>query len=136
VNIPFERGLLGHSDADVLIHAIIDALLGAAGAKDIGFHFPASDPAFKGISSLRLLESTREIVKDKGFSIVNIDATIIAQRPKLLPFLEQMRQNIAKALEISSDSINIKAKSPEGLGFSGKEEGMEAIAIALITERD
>lgn len=136
LSIPFERGLLGHSDADVLIHAVIDALLGAAGEKDIGFHFPASDPKYKDISSLKLLSFTSEILKGKGFFVVNIDATIIAQRPKLLPFLEQMRQNIARVLEIAPDSVNIKAKSTEGLGFCGREEGMEAIAVALITQKD
>lgn len=132
VKIPWEKGLLGHSDADVLIHAIMDALLGAAALGDIGKHFPDTDPKYKGISSVLLLEHVSELLKEKGFGIVNIDATIIAQKPKMAPHIPQMRENIAKALGIGISSLNIKATTEEGLGFTGREEGIASQAICLL----
>lgn len=135
ITIPFERGLLGHSDADVLIHAIIDALLGAAGLGDIGQHFPASDQKYKDISSIKLLLETKEKISERGFVVVNLDATIVAQRPKLSSFLADMKLNVAKALDLEPDRINIKAKCPEGLGFCGREEGIEAFCVALLMSR-
>lgn len=132
VEIPFEKGLLGHSDADVLLHAIMDALLGAAALGDIGKHFPDTDPKYKGISSITLLEHVGRLLTDKLFIIGNIDATIIAQKPKLLPYMEQMIKNVAKALNISEGQINIKATTEEGLGFTGNGEGMSAQAVALL----
>lgn len=132
VPVPFERGLLGHSDADVLIHAIIDALLGAAGLGDIGQHFPASDQRYKDISSIKLLLETKEKLSQRGFEVVNLDATIVAQRPKLISLLEDMKLNLAKSLDVEADRINIKAKCPEGMGFCGREEGIEAFCVALL----
>lgn len=132
VKIPWDKGLLGHSDADVLIHAIMDALLGAAALGDIGKHFPDTDPKYKGISSVLLLEHVSELLKEKGFGIVNIDATIIAQKPKMAPHIPQMRENIAKALGIGISSLNIKATTEEGLGFTGREEGIASQAICLL----
>lgn len=132
VKIPFEKGLLGHSDADVLLHAIMDALLGAAGLGDIGKHFPDTDPQYKGISSLRLLECVGTLLEEHNYIIENIDATIIAQRPKLRPYIEEMEENTAKALGIETNQINIKATTEEGLGFTGTEEGMSAQAICML----
>lgn len=132
VEIPYEKGLLGHSDADVLIHAIMDALLGAAALGDIGKHFPDNDEQYRGISSVKLLEHVRELIADEGYVIGNIDATIIAQRPKMSPYREQMRENIAKALGISINQIGIKATTEEGLGFTGAGEGISSQAIALL----
>ena len=132
VKIPHRLGLLGHSDADVLVHAIMDALLGAAAEGDIGGHFPDTDEKFKGISSLTLLASVRDILKSKGYSIVNLDSTIIAQKPKLSEYIFQMRKNIADTLGITEDRINVKATTEEHLGFSGREEGISAHAVALI----
>ena len=132
VTIPYEKGLLGHSDADVLIHAIMDALLGAAAMGDIGQHFPDNDPQYEGISSLLLLEKTASLLKESGWSVGNIDATIIAQKPKMAPHIEKMRQNIASVLNIGQDRINIKATTEEGLGFTGRGEGIAAQAAALI----
>lgn len=132
VKIPHTMGLLGHSDADVLLHAIMDALLGAAGLGDIGKHFPDTDPQYKGISSIRLLESVAEKIQEKGYMVENIDATIIAQKPKMRPHIEQMEQNIAKALGISAEQINIKATTEEGLGFTGTEEGISSQAICAL----
>ena len=132
VTIPWERGLLGHSDADVLLHAIMDALLGAAALGDIGKHFPDTDPRYKGISSILLLKHVGTLLYEHGYKIGNIDATIIAQKPKLAPFREQMVKNIANALEISTDQICVKATTEEGLGFTGKEEGIASQAIALL----
>jgi len=132
VKIPYEKGLLGHSDADVLLHAISDALLGAAALGDIGKHFPDSDPAFKGISSLLLLKKVGELIEDKGFLIENIDATIIAQAPKMRPHIDAMRENIAGALRITVDQVSVKATTEEGLGFTGTGEGISAQAICLL----
>lgn len=132
VKIPYEKGLLGHSDADVLLHAIMDALLGAAGLGDIGKHFPDKDPKYSGISSLLLLKKTGELLEEENLVIGNIDATVIAQRPKLLPYMEEMKQNIAQTLGIEVSQVNIKATTEEGLGFTGTGEGMSAQAICLL----
>ena len=132
VTIPYEKGLLGHSDADVLLHAIMDALLGAAALGDIGKHFPDTDSAYKGISSIRLLEHVGKLIDDKLYVIGNIDATIIAQRPKMAPHIEQMRENVAKALHIDVDQVNIKATTEEGLGFTGTGEGISSQAIVCL----
>lgn len=133
VNIPYEKGLLGHSDADVLLHAIMDALLGAAALGDIGKHFPDTDPAYKGISSLVLLEKVGELLAEKSFLIENIDATIIAQAPKMRPHIDTMRENIAKALGLDVEFVNVKATTEEGLGFTGTGEGISAQAICMLT---
>ena len=132
VEIPYDKGLLGHSDADVLLHAIIDALLGACALGDIGKHFPDTDNAFKGISSIALLEETGNLVFKAGYIINNIDATIIAQKPKMLPHIEHMRKNISKALDIDIDNINIKATTEEGLGFTGEMLGISSQSIASV----
>jgi 2-C-methyl-D-erythritol 2,4-cyclodiphosphate synthase len=133
VEIPYEKGLLGHSDADVLLHAIMDALLGAAALGDIGKHFPDTDEKFKGISSLLLLKEVGKLLKEKGFMIENIDSTVIAQKPKMAPHIENMIKNISDALAISIDRINVKATTEEGLGFTGREEGISANSICLLT---
>ncbi|MDY3111003.1 MAG: 2-C-methyl-D-erythritol 2,4-cyclodiphosphate synthase [Lachnospiraceae bacterium] len=133
VEIPYEKGLLGHSDADVLLHAIMDALLGAAALGDIGKHFPDTDPAYKGISSIKLLEHVGSLLEENCFLIENIDATIIAQAPKMRPYIDAMRQNIANALCIMVDQVNVKATTEEGLGFTGSGEGISAQAICLLT---
>ena len=132
VEIPFEKGLLGHSDADVLLHAIMDSLLGACALGDIGKHFPDTDPKYKGISSIKLLEETGMLILQKGYSINNIDATIIAQKPKMRPHIDLMRKNIADALNIDIDQINIKATTEEGLGFTGEMLGISAQSIASV----
>ena len=132
VNIPYEKGLLGHSDADVLLHAISDALLGAAALGDIGKHFPPDDPKFLDADSLLLLKEVGRLVADAGYSISNIDSTVIAQKPKLLPFIEDMRKNIANALSISVNQVSVKATTEEKLGFTGNGEGISAHAVALI----
>ncbi|WP_142413996.1 2-C-methyl-D-erythritol 2,4-cyclodiphosphate synthase [Hathewaya massiliensis] len=132
VTIPYEKGLLGHSDADVLLHAISDSLLGAAGLGDIGTHFPDTDPKYKGISSIILLEKVGELLNSKGYKIGNIDATIIAQKPKMLPYIVDMKNNISKALNISIDAINVKATTEEGLGFTGIGEGISSQCICLL----
>lgn len=132
VEIPFEKGLLGHSDADVLLHAIMDSLLGACALGDIGRHFPDTDIKYKGISSINLLEETARIIFENGYSINNIDATIIAQKPKMSPHIETMKKNIAKALNIDINQINIKATTEEGLGFTGEMLGISAQSIASI----
>ncbi|MEE1113991.1 MAG: 2-C-methyl-D-erythritol 2,4-cyclodiphosphate synthase [Eubacterium sp.] len=134
VEIPYEKGLLGHSDADVALHAIMDALLGAAALKDIGYHFPDTDPAYEGASSLRLLERTGEMLDEKMYLIENIDCTIIAQRPKLRPYLDRMAENVANALHLSTDQVNIKATTEEGLGFTGSGEGIAAQAVCLLQQ--
>lgn len=134
VKIPWEKGLLGHSDADVLIHAVMDALLGAAALGDIGKHFPDTDPAYKGISSILLLERVTKLLREKGYEIGNIDATIIAQKPKMAPHIPQMRKNLAQAMGVEEDRINIKATTEEGLGFTGRGEGIASQAICLLEE--
>ena len=133
VEIPYEKGLLGHSDADVLLHAIMDALLGAAALGDIGRHFPDTDPAYKGISSLKLLEHVGALLEEHYFLIENIDATIIAQAPKMRPFIDTMRKNIADTLHIDLSQVNVKATTEEGLGFTGSGEGISSQAICLLT---
>ena len=132
VEIPWEKGLLGHSDADFLVHAVMDALLGAAALGDIGKHFPDTDPAYKGISSILLLRHVTELLKKHGYTIGNIDATIIAQKPKMAPHILKMRENMAEAMGISVDCLNVKATTEEGLGFTGREEGIAAQAICLL----
>ena len=132
VEIPFEKGLLGHSDADVLLHAIMDSLLGACALGDIGKHFPDTDSKYKGISSIELLKETGILISNQGYSINNIDATIIAQKPKMSPHIELMRKNIANALNIDVDQVNIKATTEEGLGFTGKMLGISAQSIASV----
>ncbi|GAA0178055.1 2-C-methyl-D-erythritol 2,4-cyclodiphosphate synthase [Clostridium sediminicola] len=132
VNIPFEKGLLGHSDADVLLHAIMDSLLGAAALGDIGRHFPDTDNGYKGISSLLLLEKVRDILKDNGYKIINIDATIVAQKPKMAPHITKMVENISNSLNIPTTSINVKATTEEGLGFTGSGSGISCQSICLI----
>lgn len=132
VRIPFEKGLLGHSDADVLLHAICDSLLGAAALGDIGKHFPDTDEKYKDINSMELLSNVGEMLKNNGYKVVNIDSTVIAQRPKLLPYIEQMRENISNALNISADDVSVKATTEEGLGFTGAGEGIAAHAVSLI----
>ena len=132
VEIPYEKGLLGHSDADVMLHAVMDALLGAAALGDIGLHFPDTDPKYKGASSIKLLEHVGRLLEENGYVIENIDATIIAQRPKMRPHIDQMRENMAKALKIDVDQINVKATTEEGLGFTGSGEGISSQAICAI----
>lgn len=135
VEIPWEKGLLGHSDADVLIHAVMDALLGAAALGDIGKHFPDTDPAYKGISSIKLLKHVAALLEQNGYEVGNIDATVIAQKPKMAPHIPQMRKNMAEALGISESQINVKATTEEGLGFTGRGEGIASQAICLLTEK-
>lgn len=132
VKIPYEKGLLGHSDADVLLHAIMDALLGAAALGDIGKHFPDSDPVYKGISSLRLLEHVGALLERENYQIINIDATIIAQKPKMAPYIPQMVKNVAEILKIEENQVNIKATTEEGLGFTGTGEGISSQAICSL----
>lgn len=132
VEIEYEKGLLGHSDADVLVHAIMDALLGAAALGDIGKHFPDTDPKYKGISSIYLLECVARLLKENGYSIENIDSIVAAQRPKLSPHIEKMTENIANALGIEKSRVSIKATTTEGLGFEGRGEGISAYAVCLI----
>jgi 2-C-methyl-D-erythritol 2,4-cyclodiphosphate synthase len=132
VTIPFEKGLLGHSDADVLVHAACDALLGAAGLADIGHHFPDSDARYKNIYSIELLRQTYELVRKSGYLLINMDATVFAQAPKLAPHREAMQQTMAQAMKVSADQINVKATTTEGLGEVGAGEGMAAMCVALI----
>ena len=134
VNIPFEKGLLGHSDADVLTHAVMDALLGAAALGDIGGHFPDSDPAYKGADSLALAREVAKLLQAKNYRVGNVDATILAQAPKLAPHIPQMRENLALALGIPVDAISVKATTEEGLGFTGSGEGIAAHAVCLLEE--
>ena len=134
VEIPYEKGLLGHSDADVLLHALMDALLGAAALGDIGKLFPDHDPAYAGADSRKLLERVATILEEKHYCIGNVDCTVIAQRPKLAPFIQQMRQNIAETLGLSIDRVSVKATTEEGLGFTGEGLGIAAQAIALLEE--
>lgn len=133
VEIPYEKGLLGHSDADVLLHAIMDALLGAGALGDIGKHFPDTDPAYKGISSMELLKRVGSLLEEHFYLIENIDATIIAQAPKMRPYIDTMRKNIAQALGISMEQVNVKATTEEGLGFTGSGQGISSQAICLLT---
>lgn len=133
VSIPHEKGLLGHSDADVLLHAIMDSLLGALALGDIGKHFPDTDKSYKNISSLLLLEKVADLINSKGYKVENIDSTIIAQRPKLAPYIAEMRENISKTLKISIDNVSVKATTEEGLGFSGREEGISSQSICLLS---
>lgn len=132
VRIEFPKGLSGHSDADVLLHAIMDALLGAAGLGDIGRHFPPGDPAFKDISSVLLLERTAALIREKGFSVVNVDATVVCEAPRLKDLIPEMEKNIAGTLGLDVDRVNVKATTTEGLGFTGTKEGIEAHAVALV----
>ena len=132
VEIPHSLGLLGHSDADVLLHAIMDALLGAAALGDIGKHFPDTDDHYKGISSLKLREHVAQLLQKHGYEIGNIDATVIAQKPKLRPYIEEMEKNIAEVLGISGDQINVKATTEEGLGFTGEQQGISSQAICCL----
>ncbi len=132
VKIPYERGLLGHSDADVLLHAIMDSLLGAAGLGDIGQHFPDTDPAFKGADSMELLSHVGRLIHEAGYEVGNIDATIIAQAPKMKPHIPAMEENVARALGIEQSQVNIKATTEEGLGFTGSGEGISSQSICLL----
>lgn len=132
VEIPYEKGLLGHSDADVLLHAISDSLLGAAALGDIGKHFPDTDPEYKGADSLKLLFCVVKLIEEKGYKVVNIDATVIAQAPKLAPYILKMRENIAKALNVDIDFVSVKATTEEKLGFTGRKEGVSAHCVCLI----
>ena len=135
VTIPYEKGLLGHSDADVLLHAIMDALLGAAALGDIGKHFPDTDDKYKGISSIKLLVHVAGLLREHGYEVGNIDATVIAQKPKMAPHIPQMRKNMAEALGIPESKINVKATTEEGLGFTGSGEGISSQAICLLTDK-
>ena len=132
VKIPYEKGLLGHSDADVLTHAIIESLIGAMALKDIGTHFPDNDPKYEGISSLLLLDETNKLLKDNGYKIINIDSLILIEKPKMAPYIDKMRENIAEHLNIDISQINIKATRGEGLGFVGESKGVMAEAVCLI----
>lgn len=135
VDIPYEKGLLGHSDADVLLHAIADALLGALAMGDIGKHFPDTDPAFKGADSMKLLEHVVGLIKAKGYCVGNLDATIIAQKPKMAPHIQSMRENVARACGVEVERINVKATTEEGLGFTGTGEGISAHAVVLLSQQ-
>ena len=132
VNIPYEKGLLGHSDADVLLHAITDAILGAAALGDIGKHFPDTDPAYHNADSMKLLAEAVRLIEEKGYEIGNVDATVIAQRPKLLNYIPTMKENISKTLKVDPDQVNVKATTEERLGFTGREEGIAAQAICSL----
>lgn len=134
VNIPHEKGLLGHSDADVLLHAVMDALLGAAALGDIGKHFPDTDEKYKGADSMKLLSEVAALIRSRGYRIENIDSTVIAQAPKLAPYIETMRKNIAKAAGCSPDAVNVKATTEEHLGFTGEKLGISAHAVCLISK--
>lgn len=134
VNIPHKTGLLGHSDADVLLHAIMDSLLGALALGDIGYHFPDTDKKYKNISSIKLLEEVSSLISNKGYIIQNIDSTIIAEKPKLQPYIQEIRLNISNALNINIDKISVKATTEEGLGFTGSEQGIAAQSICLLTQ--
>lgn len=136
VNVPYEYGLDGHSDADVLLHAICDALLGSLALGDIGKHFPDTDPAYHNIDSKKLLAASAALVKERGFTVVNVDATVIAQKPKLAPFIDDMRQTIAAALDTDVSCVSVKATTEEGLGFTGALEGVAAHAVALVQNNE
>jgi len=134
IEVPHELGLLGHSDADVLLHAVCDAMIGAAALGDIGRHFPDTSPEFKGISSLVLLRRTADLIREKGYRLKNIDSTIVAQKPRLLPFIPQMVAKISDTVGVPADCVNIKGKTTETLGFAGREEGIAAYAVVLVEE--
>ena len=136
VDVPYAKGLLGHSDADVLLHALSDAILGAIGEGDIGRHFPDTDPAYKGADSIELLRHVMDLADARGYRITNVDTTIVAQRPKLAPFIPQMRLNIARALSTEEDRVNVKATTTEELGFAGRGEGIAAYAVALLEQKN
>jgi 2-C-methyl-D-erythritol 2,4-cyclodiphosphate synthase len=135
VKIPYEKGLLGHSDADVLLHAVMDAVLGALGAGDIGRHFPDTDERYRGADSMALAATVADVMRERGFCVGNVDATVIAQRPKLAPYIEEMRKNIAAALGCSPDDVNVKATTEEGLGFTGAGEAIAAHAVCLLVRK-
>ena len=135
VEVPYVKGLLGHSDADVLLHALSDAILGAIGEGDIGRHFPDTDPTYKGADSIKLLEHVMSLADAKGYRIGNVDTTVVAQRPKLAPFIQQMKANIAKALSTEDDRVNVKATTTEELGFAGRGEGIASYAVALLEKK-
>lgn len=136
VKIPHSMGLLGHSDADVALHALADALLGACGLGDIGRHFPDTDPKYKGISSMILLEDVMEKVSEAGFRVENADVTIVCQKPKISPYIEQMKENLQKVLKTAKNAVNVKATTTEKLGFEGREEGISAMAVVLLTDKE
>lgn len=136
VKIAYHQGLAGHSDADVLCHALGDALLGAAGLGDLGRHFPDTDPRYKGISSLRLLETIISLLHQQGYGIENVDATVVAQAPKIAPYIQEMQTVLSKVLNLSAERINVKATTTEGLGFAGRQEGIAAYAVALLVKTD
>ncbi len=136
VEIPFEKGLLGHSDADVLIHAIMDGLLGALALGDIGQHFPDTDETYKGISSIKLLNHVKKLIDDRGFEIVNIDSQIVMQQPKLKPYIIDMRENLAEELDLELDRVSVKATTEEKLGFTGEEIGVKSYAVVLLREKN
>ncbi|HBH88199.1 MAG TPA: 2-C-methyl-D-erythritol 2,4-cyclodiphosphate synthase [Syntrophaceae bacterium] len=136
IEIPHDKGLLGHSDADVLVHAVCDAILGALGAGDIGRHFPDTNPAYKGISSMILLQKVYAMVEEMGFRVHNVDSTVILERPRLKRYMHEMALNISKALNISEDRVNVKAKTNEGMGFIGRDEGIAAFAVVTIRDRE
>lgn len=136
VEIPYEKGLLGHSDADVLVHAVMDAMLGAAGMGDIGRHFPDSDNQYKGIDSMILLQNVTELLTDAGYMVNNIDVTVVAQRPKLAGYIPQMEANLAKAVQVEEDAVNVKATTTEKLGFEGEGLGMSAYAVCTIRKQE
>ncbi|MBQ1508394.1 MAG: 2-C-methyl-D-erythritol 2,4-cyclodiphosphate synthase [Erysipelotrichaceae bacterium] len=136
VEIPYEKGLLGHSDADALLHAVIEAIIGAMGLKDIGTHFPDRDPAYEGISSLILLEKTYEMMKERGYRVGNLDSLIMIEKPKMAPYIDQMRDNIASTLHCDPGRVNVKATRGEGLGFIGRGEGVEADCVVLLEEEE
>ncbi len=136
VNIPYERGLQGHSDADVLLHAACDALLGAAGLGDLGRHFPNTDPALEGVSSIALLRRVMEMIREAGFEVQNLDSTVVAQAPKLAPHIQAMIATIADAMEVSPRQVSVKATTTEGLGFAGRGEGIAAYAVVALKERE
>ncbi len=136
VNVPHEKGLLGHSDADVLTHAVMDSILGALALGDIGKHFPDTDPEYKGADSIKLLEYVNNLIKEKGYKVNNIDCTIIAQSPKMAPYIKKMRENFALALDTDIENINVKATTEEGLGFTGSKEGISAQSVCTIVKVD
>lgn len=135
VTVPYEYGLLGHSDADVLLHAVMDALLGAVAAGDIGKHFPDTDPRYSGVSSMKLLSEVLSVVAERGYAVGNIDATVVAQKPKLSPYITAMRENIARAAGVDTDRVSVKATTEEGLGFTGNGEGIAAQAVVLLIRK-